>query len=375
MYVCINTFIRIRLVTQAFFPDNPKNFHLPFAQIVAMQAAILLKVREREKVTIGRNTAEIPPNKIQINSQYISSRHCQIIPENGKLILTDSSRNGTWVSSTNSGSVVSSEVKTPTPSIHIKSIYSIRNKTVPLEPNTYIIFIPPNLSKIPNEIVGLHFTGLDPAREFYHLECIKHNSMLENRQLMTFFSHMGFGKDYHNGFSSIVSTDMAMQTRKRMHPRSEEIGRVLSLGKSGEFGCKVDDGIVCKTLKFASEEEEVFKKSPKDCENSPPSKSAKVELEQCQFCLKDFPVLELIDHSEECKIETEKITISDKGETCFASLKHSSKFKLGKEKSIENCMKCFKEFPLSELIQHSENCKVSLVNKPPMLVRCKSSPT
>ena len=346
-----------------------------------MQATILLKVREHEKVTIGRNTAVIPPNKIQINSQYISSRHCQLIPDNGKLILTDSSRNGTWVSSTNPVSDTSSEVKASIPSVHIKSINSIRNKTVPLEPNTYIIFIPPNLSKISTEIVGMHFTGLDPAREFYHLECIKHHSMLENRQLMTFFNHMGFGRDYRNVFSSIVSTDTAKQTRKRMHPKSEEFensdSKALSFGKIYESDCKVNDGTDYKIWKFPSEKEEVFNKTPKDCENSPPAKSAKVDLEQCQFCLRDFPVLDLITHSEHCNIEMQKA--SEKCDNCFATLKvpeftKHSKCKLEKDKSIETCMKCFKEFPLSELIQHSENCKVRRSPKSLKLVRRNSSP-
>ena len=324
-----------------------------------MHAAILLKVREREKITIGRNTAELPANTIRINSQYISSRHCQLIPENGKLTLTDSSRNGTWVSSTNPGSATS---EASSPSMHIKSINNIRNKTVPLEPNTYIIFIPPNLSKILTEIVGLHFTGLDPSREFYHLECIKHNSMLENRQLMMFFNHMGFGKDFRNGFCSIVSTDLTKQTRKRTHPRSGEIentdSKVLSFGKSTcDSDCKSEGGVDSKTLKIPIEKEEVFSESSKDLENNPPSKSAKIELEQCQFCLKDFPLIDLIVHSEKCHMEqSETLKLPN-------FIKNSSKLKLIKERTMETCMKCFKDFPLSELIQHSEICKVSLIEK------------
>ena len=107
-----------------------------------MQAAILLKVRERETVTIGRNTIDFPANKIQINSLFISTRHCT---EEGRLLLTDTSRNGTWITSTAS---TSPDAIISSPSSRIKSVKSIHNTTVSLEPNTHIIFIPPTLSKV-----------------------------------------------------------------------------------------------------------------------------------------------------------------------------------------------------------------------------------
>ncbi|KAI6652319.1 hypothetical protein LOD99_7334 [Oopsacas minuta] len=330
-----------------------------------MQAAILLKVREHEKVTIGRNTVDIPSNKIQINSQFISSRHCQLIPEDGRLILTDSSRNGTWVTSTNSRSLLSPDSKVSSPSSHIKSINCIHNTTISLDPNTYIIFIPPTLCKVSSETVGLYFTGLDPTREFYHLECIKLNTMLANRQLMTFFSHMGFGKDHCYMISSTIlaSNDLAKQPRKRLH---EEI--IVKDSKMNSNGFS-DDAIDCKTCKF--EGKELVETSPKDSENTPPSKSVKIDLEQCQFCLLDFQVTELPEHCVSCKIETDKLKFGEMTDK-------SSHGKIIKEKSLEICIKCFKEFPIAELIQHNENCKVSLREKSSTiripLTRLNSSP-
>ena len=284
-----------------------------------MQTAILLKIRERETVTIGRNTTDFPANKIQINSLFISTRHCQLLPGEGRLLLTDTSRNGTWITSTSS---TSSDATISSPSSRIKSIQSIHNTTVSLEPNTHIIFIPPNLCKVLTEIVGLHFTGLDLTREFYHLECIKLNSLLENRHLMTFFNHLGFGKDkiYNLNNGILPGKDIAILPRKRPYPKTERIAN------------KDDTAADCKH----------GSSSPLEC--SPPSKSAKVELKKCECCMKEV--------TEHCRVEVEKCDTSN----C----------KLNKRISLENCMKCFKEFPITELIEHSENCTVSSVGKSPV---------
>ena len=289
-----------------------------------MQTAILLKIRERETVTIGRNTIDFPANKIQINSLFISTRHCQLVPEEGRLLLTDTSRNGTWITSTSSTSL---DTAISSPSSRIKSIKSIHNTTVSLEPNTHIIFIPPTLCKVLTEIVGLQFTGLDLTREFYHLECIKLNSLLENRHLMTFFNHLGYGKDkiYSNGV--LAGKDIAKLPRKRPYPKTERI-------------VENDD----TTCKHGSKESV---SSPLGC--SPPHKSAKVELKQCVCCVKELRLTEHPEHTAHCKVELEKCDTSN----C----------KLNKTNSLENCMKCFREFPITELIEHSENCTVSSVAK------------
>lgn len=294
-----------------------------------MQAAILLKVRERETVTIGRNTTDFPANKIQINSLFISTRHCQLVPEEGRLLLTDTSRNGTWITSTTS---TSPDAIISSPSSRIKSVKSIHNTTVSLEPNTHIIFIPPTLCKVLTEIVGLHFTGLDLTREFYHLECIKLNSLLENRHLMIFFNHLGFGKDKVYNFNNgvLAGKDIAKLPRKRPYPITERI-----------VENKDDTTTDCKH----GSKESVS--SPLEC--SPPSKSAKVELKRCECCMKELRVTELPEHKPHCKVEVD-----------------TSSCKLYKRISLENCMKCFREFPVTELIDHSENCTVSSVAKCPV---------
>ena len=361
-----------------------------------MQTAILLKVREKENITIGRGIPGGPANKIQINSQYISSNHCLLVPEDGSLVITDTSRNGTWVSC---NSFSETTVTSCSNHSRINSIKNVHKTSAILDSNTYIILIPPVLSKLANEIVGLHFTGLDANKEFYHLECIKLKSMLENRQLMTFFTHMSVGKEHQ--YAAIANNCHVQLSRKRIRPISEENNKATinhfhpdgdkaSLYGSG-CGFDLTDGDECKIRngwKSHSLKEDSSRSPPKDGECTPPSKSLRVELEQCQFCFKDFPINELIDHCEKCSSENRDVNPNHEAmlEHCQKCLKtfpiselirHSNNCKITQENHSECCMKCFKDFPLSELVHHSDNCKVSLKGINPTklkLIRTRSNP-
>jgi hypothetical protein len=71
-------------------------------------------------------------------------------------------------------------------------------------------------------------------------------------------------------------------------------------------------------------------------------------LEQCQFCLQDFPLNQLVDHSLQCNQHPNHLT--QDGITCYSQ----------DSKVLERCMFCFKDFLLSQLASHMMKCNDSL---------------
>ncbi|XP_022793694.1 uncharacterized protein LOC111332596 [Stylophora pistillata] len=69
------------------------------------------------------------------------------------------------------------------------------------------------------------------------------------------------------------------------------------------------------------------------------------DLEQCYYCLRTFPLNELIDHAPNC--EQRALHCSQEYVTNSQSLG---------EDPLERCMYCFKDFPVSKLIIHAQKC-------------------
>jgi hypothetical protein len=110
------------------------------------------------------------------------------------------------------------------------------------------------------------------------------------------------------------------------------------------------------------------------------------DLELCGYCLKEFPVVDLVQHASSCssRSEHENVVMEQcrycwmlfplgdlfnhngvcpaKKETNSQDISVQSSQDAGGE-GVERCMYCFKDFPISKLIIHSTRCKGDMLGE------------
>lgn len=104
-------------------------------------------------------------------------------------------------------------------------------------------------------------------------------------------------------------------------------------------------------------------------------------MEQCMYCLQDFPVVELMAHVSKCPMkDATKCTVEEHCQHCLKIfpldqlVSHALSCPLRKDlasgveeggvagsqdvwgEPVERCMHCFRDFPLSALVKHSLKC-------------------
>ncbi|RMX50270.1 hypothetical protein pdam_00018200, partial [Pocillopora damicornis] len=101
-------------------------------------------------------------------------------------------------------------------------------------------------------------------------------------------------------------------------------------------------GIDLEHQASSSEKKTVLVEHASVCSSLQLNTTSSNDLEQCYYCLRTFPLNELIDHAPNC----EQRTIQEDA---------ANSQPLAGE-PLERCMYCFRDFPIHKLIRHSQKC-------------------